>query len=128
MGNEPSVCAVSLKNPPGRVGGFRQGFETVVRLIAAAGLEEILQNEVATVFAPSDEAFAAVDPEFFKELGREPNKITKLLSNHIVYGVCPSEMLTCARLLVATLSVISPIFLWESHCHGRCRRIVLSLT
>ena len=71
-----------------------EGFETVVTLIAAAGLEDVLSKEVVTVFTPSNEAFEALDPAFISELAMDTEKVTLLLSNHVVNGVWPTALLT----------------------------------
>lgn len=64
-------------------------FGTLVAAVAAAGLVETLQSEGPfTVFAPTDEAFAALPAGVVDALLKESNKATlaKVLTYHVVSG------------------------------------------
>jgi uncharacterized surface protein with fasciclin (FAS1) repeats len=64
-------------------------FGTLVAAVAAAGLVETLQGEGPfTVFAPTDEAFAALPAGVVDALLQESNKATlaKVLTYHVVGG------------------------------------------
>lgn len=64
-------------------------FGTLVAAVAAAGLVETLQSEGPfTVFAPTDEAFAALPAGVVDALLQESNKATlaKVLTYHVVSG------------------------------------------
>ncbi|KYK20032.1 hypothetical protein AYK25_09205 [Thermoplasmatales archaeon SM1-50] len=64
-------------------------FETLVTAIVAADLDETLSDENAqfTVFAPTDTAFAALDPEFLANLvDNDTANLTKILTYHVVSG------------------------------------------
>ncbi|MGF1655680.1 MAG: fasciclin domain-containing protein [Verrucomicrobiales bacterium] len=64
-------------------------FETLVAAVTAADLVETLQGEGPfTVFAPTDEAFAALPDGVLASLLEEENKaqLTKILTYHVVSG------------------------------------------
>ena len=64
-------------------------FETLVAALEAAGLVETLQSEGPfTVFAPTDEAFAALPAGTVEELLRPENRarLTAILTYHVVPG------------------------------------------
>jgi transforming growth factor-beta-induced protein len=63
-------------------------FTTLVSAIQAAGLEETLRGEGPfTVFAPTDEAFAAVPKETLDALLADPKgALTDVLTYHVVPG------------------------------------------
>lgn len=65
------------------------GFSTLVAAVTAAGLVETLQGEGPfTVFAPTDEAFAALPAGVLDALLLPENKdvLTKILTYHVVPG------------------------------------------
>ncbi|MFD1341126.1 fasciclin domain-containing protein [Litorisediminicola beolgyonensis] len=73
------------------------GFETLVTAVEAAGLVETLQGEGPfTVFAPTDEAFAALPEGTLDTLLMEENKdqLTAILTYHVVPGKVMSTDLT----------------------------------
>ncbi|MCC5840811.1 MAG: fasciclin domain-containing protein [Opitutales bacterium] len=81
----------SVLMPPGSVVDVAVAgpFETLVSLVATAGLVETLSGEGPfTVFAPTEEAFAALDPATVEFLlspeGRET--LTGILTYHVVPG------------------------------------------
>jgi uncharacterized surface protein with fasciclin (FAS1) repeats len=64
-------------------------FNTLTRAIEAAGLTETLRGEGPfTVFAPTDEAFAALPPGTLESLLKPENreKLVKVLTYHVVSG------------------------------------------
>jgi uncharacterized surface protein with fasciclin (FAS1) repeats len=63
-------------------------FTTLVSLVQAAGLEETLRGEGPyTVFAPTDDAFAAVPQETLDALAADPEgALTDVLTYHVVAG------------------------------------------
>ncbi len=64
-------------------------FRTLVAAVQAAGLEEALRGKGPfTVFAPTDEAFAKLDPKLLKSLLQPENKakLTAILTYHVVPG------------------------------------------
>jgi len=63
------------------------GFATLVAAVEAAGLVEALQAEGPfTVFAPSDEAFAALPAGTLDALLADPTALAEVLTYHVVEG------------------------------------------
>jgi transforming growth factor-beta-induced protein len=68
---------------------IEKGFETLVTAVVAADLAATLSNEDVqfTVFAPTDAAFAALDPVFLANLvNNDTANLTKILTYHVVSG------------------------------------------
>jgi uncharacterized surface protein with fasciclin (FAS1) repeats len=62
-------------------------FTTLVRAVEAAGLVEVLQGEGPfTVFAPTDEAFAALPAGVLEGLLEDREKLAAVLTYHVVAG------------------------------------------
>ena len=62
-------------------------FETLVTAVQAAGLVETLKGDGPfTVFAPTDEAFAAIPEEDLNALLADKDKLTAVLTYHVVPG------------------------------------------
>lgn len=62
-------------------------FETLVTAVQAAGLVETLQGEGPfTVFAPTDEAFAALPDGTLQSLLDNPEQLAEVLTYHVVSG------------------------------------------
>ncbi len=61
-------------------------FSTLVALVQAAGLVDVLSNPDATftVFAPTNDAFAAVPAEVLAVLGADPALLTRVLTYHVL--------------------------------------------
>ena len=60
-------------------------FETLVAALEEAGLVEALKAEGPfTVFAPTDDAFAALPEGALDELLQDPEKLTQVLLYHVV--------------------------------------------
>ncbi|MCC5808200.1 MAG: fasciclin domain-containing protein [Opitutales bacterium] len=77
--------------PPGTVVDLATdgGFSTLVDLVAAAGLAETLSGDGPfTVFAPTEEAFAALDPETVSFLLSEEglDTLVDILTYHVIGG------------------------------------------
>lgn len=71
-------------------------FSTLVELITAAGLVETLSDPSAvfTVFAPTNDAFAKVDPATLEMLGADTALLTEVLTYHVVPGTLGSADIT----------------------------------
>jgi len=62
-------------------------FNTLAELLTEAGLVETLKGEGPfTVFAPTDEAFAAVPAETLEALRANPDELVRVLTYHVVPG------------------------------------------
>ena len=62
-------------------------FETLVTAVQAAGLVDTLQSEGPfTVFAPTDEAFAALPAGTVEDLLANPDELAEVLTYHVVPG------------------------------------------
>ncbi len=81
-------------------------FTTLVAALDAAGLVETLSGEGAfTVFAPTDDAFAALPEGTVEGLLEDIPSLTNILLYHVVDGVVPAEVaLTLDGQMVETLS------------------------
>lgn len=74
---------------------------TFLTALNAAGLTSLLEgNGPWTIFAPSNEAFAALPKNIFQDLMREENKakLATLLKNHIVNGLLLSNTLNAGNI------------------------------
>ena len=61
------------------------GFNTLVAALDAADLVETLSGEgTFTVFAPTDEAFAALPDGMLEDLLADPNTLKQILLYHVV--------------------------------------------
>ena len=94
---KPSIAEIAVAD--GR-------FTTLVAALGAAGLVETLSGEGAfTVFAPTDDAFAALPEGTVEALLADIPALTDILLYHVVDGVVPSETaLTLDATMVETLS------------------------
>ncbi len=67
-------------------------FTTLARALEAAGLVETLKGEGPfTVFAPTDEAFAALPAGTLDDLLADRERLTRVLTFHVVAGRVTSE-------------------------------------
>jgi uncharacterized surface protein with fasciclin (FAS1) repeats len=79
-------------------------FTTLVAAVQAAGLEETLRGEGPfTVFAPTDEAFAALPAGTVEALLADPEALAKILTYHVVAGKVMSTDLT-NEMMAATVN------------------------
>ena len=94
-GNQPpqlvkTAAAATEDAGPGDIVDVAVGagsFETLVAAIKAAGLVETLQGEGPfTVFAPTDEAFAAIPQQDLEALLADKQALTAVLTYHVVPG------------------------------------------
>lgn len=76
----PTILELAAGNP--------EKFGTLAELVEKAGLARLLAQESRdlTVFAPTDDAFAALDPELVGAVVSDPHLLRKVLLNHILYG------------------------------------------
>lgn len=82
-------------------------FNTLVAAVQAAGLEDTLRSEGPfTVFAPTDEAFAALPAGTVEDLLKPENKdqLVSILTYHVVSGKTKSKDLAGQTLSVATVN------------------------
>lgn len=81
-------------------------FETLVAAVQAAGLEETLRGEGPfTVFAPTDEAFAALPEGTVESLLEEENRdqLVSILTYHVIPGAVMSSDIAGETLSVDTV-------------------------
>ncbi|NJL92537.1 MAG: hypothetical protein HC915_01835 [Anaerolineae bacterium] len=72
-----------------------EGFSTLVAAVQAAGLVETLSGEGPfTVFAPTDEAFAALGEDVIAAALADPDLLTAILTYHVVSGAVMSTDLS----------------------------------
>jgi uncharacterized surface protein with fasciclin (FAS1) repeats len=71
------------------------GFSTLVAAVEAAGLRETLDGEGPfTVFAPTDDAFAALPEGTVEGLLEDPDALSNILLYHVVPGEVTAEQVT----------------------------------
>ena len=69
-----------------------ENFTTLVAAVKAAGLVEALKGDGPfTVFAPTDEAFAALPEGTVEGLLKDTEKLTAILTYHVVPGIVKAE-------------------------------------
>jgi len=98
MESEPDIVDIAASNG---------NFNTLVAAVTAAGLVDTLKSEGPfTVFAPTDEAFAALPAGTVDNLLLPENKdqLTAILTYHVVPGAVTSDQLAGQRLSVATVN------------------------
>lgn len=62
-------------------------FKTLAKLLTDAGLVDALKGKGPfTVFAPTDEAFAKVPKATLEALGKDKEKLKKVLTYHVIQG------------------------------------------
>ncbi len=72
-----------------------EGFSTLVQALDAAGLVETLQSDGPfTVFAPTNDAFAAVPAETLDGLFADPEALAQVLLYHVIPGTVPAADVT----------------------------------
>ncbi len=63
------------------------GFNTLLAALEAAGLTSALEGPGPfTVFAPTDDAFAQIDPDVLNDLVANPDLLARVLTYHVVSG------------------------------------------
>jgi uncharacterized surface protein with fasciclin (FAS1) repeats len=94
---QPDIVDIAASNPD---------FSTLVTAVKAAGLVDTLKGEGPyTVFAPTNEAFAALPAGTVESLLKPENKakLVAVLTYHVVPGAVTSDQLAGKRLDVATV-------------------------
>ncbi len=77
------------------VAASTDGFSTLVQAVEAADLLDTLREDGPfTVFAPTDEAFAALDPATSDALFADPEQLAQLLLYHVIPGTVMAADLT----------------------------------
>ena len=67
-------------------------FKTLIAAVKAAGLTDALSGEGPfTVFAPTDEAFAALPEGTVESLLKDKEKLTSILTYHVLEGAVKAE-------------------------------------
>ncbi len=82
------------------VASANENFSTLVAAVSAAGLAETLKGDGPfTVFAPTNEAFAALPPGTVENLLKPENKdqLVSILTYHVVPGNYPASTLAGKR-------------------------------
>ncbi|MEO1639045.1 MAG: fasciclin domain-containing protein [Pseudomonadota bacterium] len=98
MESEPDIVDIAASNG---------NFNTLVAAVTAAGLVDTLKSEGPfTVFAPTDEAFAALPAGTVDSLLLPENKdqLVAILTYHVVPGAVTSDQLAGQHLDVATVN------------------------
>ncbi|WP_333713544.1 fasciclin domain-containing protein [Yoonia sp.] len=98
MDGEPDIVDIAASN---------DNFSTLVAAVTAAGLVETLKGDGPfTVFAPTNEAFAALPAGTVDSLLLPENKdqLVAILTYHVVPGAVTSDQLAGQRLSVATVN------------------------
>ncbi len=98
MESEPDIVDIAVSNG---------SFNTLVAAVTAADLVDTLKSEGPfTVFAPTDEAFAALPAGTVESLLLPENKDTlvSILTYHVVPGAVTSDQLAGQHLSVATVN------------------------
>jgi uncharacterized surface protein with fasciclin (FAS1) repeats len=88
------------------IASSNEQFSMLVAAVSAAGLVETLQGDGPfTVFAPTNEAFAALPAGTVENLLKPENKdqLVKVLTYHVVPGAVTSDQLVGKRTDVATV-------------------------
>jgi len=82
MTEEPELMAMNIVETAVAAGTFK----TLAEALVATGLVETLSNEAATftVFAPTDDAFAALPEGTVEALLADPEKLTDILLYHVI--------------------------------------------
>ncbi|MDM7931881.1 fasciclin domain-containing protein [Tabrizicola sp.] len=97
MASEPDIIDIAASDDQ---------FSTLVAAVTAAGLVETLKGDGPfTVFAPTNDAFAALPAGTVESLLKPENKdqLIKVLTYHVVPGAVTSDQLAGKRLNVATV-------------------------
>jgi transforming growth factor-beta-induced protein len=76
-------------------------FSTLRSLLSDAGLTETLQGGEFTVFAPTDDAFAKLDPAVLAALGADPELLKQVLLYHVVPGTLTADKVVAATSLTS---------------------------
>ena len=97
MAGDPDIVEIAASN---------DDFSTLVAAVSAAGLVDTLKSEGPfTVFAPTNDAFAALPAGTVENLLKPENKdqLVAVLTYHVVPGAVTSDQLAGQRLSVKTV-------------------------
>jgi uncharacterized surface protein with fasciclin (FAS1) repeats len=87
-------------------------FETLLTAVEAAGLTDVLKGDGPfTVFAPTDDAFAAVDPDALSALLADTEALTAVLTYHVVPGEFAAAEVLASNELTTVNGANAPISL-----------------
>ncbi len=87
LATNPTAAEKSAENDVVETAVAAGQFKTLVKAVQAAGLTDTLQGEGPfTVFAPTDEAFAAIPEAKLKALLADKKALTAVLTYHVVPG------------------------------------------
>lgn len=92
----PATTSTTTSGSIVEIAASNESFKTLTAALKAAGLDQALASEGPyTVFAPTDEAFAALPEGTLEELLKPENKdvLVKILTYHVVPGQNTSETL-----------------------------------
>lgn len=83
-------------------------FTTLLAAVQAAGLVDVLADNGSTftVFAPTDEAFAALPEGTLEAVLADTELLTRILTYHVIEGAVTSDMLS--DMSVATMEMAAP--------------------
>lgn len=81
---EPTMNVVELAQSS-------DSFSTLVTAVQEAGLADTLASAEVTVFAPTDEAFAALPEGALEDLLANPEQLSEVLQYHVVPGKVPAS-------------------------------------
>ena len=100
-----SACSAVPKSGPGSFNGMATApvasaasanpvLSTLVTAVKKAGLVDTLNSQKAiTVFAPTNDAFAAIPPKTLKGVLADKPELTKILTYHVVAGkIAPDQL------------------------------------
>jgi len=87
-------------------------FNTLLTAVEAAGLTGVLKGEGPfTVFAPTDDAFAAIDPDALNALIADTDALTAVLTYHVVPGAFEAADVLASSSLSTVNGAEAPISL-----------------
>eukprot|EP00522_Entomoneis_paludosa_P011304 CAMPEP_0172447986 /NCGR_PEP_ID=MMETSP1065-20121228/7098_1 /TAXON_ID=265537 /ORGANISM="Amphiprora paludosa, Strain CCMP125" /LENGTH=492 /DNA_ID=CAMNT_0013199359 /DNA_START=331 /DNA_END=1809 /DNA_ORIENTATION=+ len=81
------------------------GLSTLVTAVQVAGLEDTLRGGEFTVFAPTNEAFAALPEGLLDYLLRNPETLATVLTHHVVAGVTAEASVIVSGALTSATTV-----------------------
>ena len=100
-----SACSAVPKSGPGSFNGMATApvasaasanpvLSTLVTAVKKAGLVDTLNSQKAiTVFAPTNDAFAAIPPKTLESVLADKQRLTKILTYHVVAGkITPDQL------------------------------------
>ena len=102
-----AACSSDMGDDIVDVAASNGSFNTLVAAVQAAGLEDTLRSEGPfTVFAPTDDAFAALPAGTVETLLKPENKdqLVAILTYHVLSGAVPAEAVLGQKQSVATVN------------------------